>query len=102
MDRERVIRLGQGEAALFGYGSLLSIPSLESTLGRKYTGPFVPSRLAGWRRQWDAALPNTSFYTDTPQGRLYPDWILYLNVRREPGSVMNGMVFIVNPAELAA
>ena len=102
MGPERVIRLERGQTALFGYGSLLSIPSLESTLGREYTGPFVPSRLTGWRRTWDAALPNTTFYTETPEGRLYPRSILYLNVRRQRGSVMNGMVFVVNPTELAA
>ncbi|MCW5977702.1 MAG: gamma-glutamylcyclotransferase [Bryobacteraceae bacterium] len=96
-----VVKLGPGESAIFGYGSLLSIASLERTLGRKYGGPFLPCTLVGWRRSWDIAIPNSSFYTETEDGRMVPEMILYLNVRRDPATRMNGILFVVNQAELA-
>lgn len=96
------LRLRDGESALFGYGSLLSIESLERTLGRRYTGPFLVCWLEGWRRSWDVAMPNRVFYADLPSGRVYPEHILYLNIRRSPGSRVNGVLFVVNSEELAA
>jgi len=56
----------------------------------------------GWRRTWDAAMPNQTFYAETEDGRMTPEAILYLNVRRDAGSSINGMVFVVNQDELAA
>src|SRR5215471_12648882 len=96
------IQLQPGETALVGYGSLLSLPSLERTLGRAYTGPFLRCVVRGWRRTWDAAMPNKTFYTETAGGRMTPEAILYLNVRRDPASEINGVVFVVNQEELAA
>jgi hypothetical protein len=95
-----VIRPEPGQTALFGYGSLCSIASLERTLGRNYDGPFVRCEVEGWRRSWDVGMPNRAFYFDSPAGRVYPEHILYLNVTREPGSLLNGTLFLVNNAEL--
>lgn len=78
----------------------MSIESMESSLGRRYDGPFVPCAVAGWRRTWDVAMPNTVFYTDTPTGRLYPEKILYLNVRRDSGTLLNGILFVIRRADL--
>src|SRR6185503_11567458 len=101
---EPVIRLSPHRTALVGYGSLLSLTSLERTLGRAYTGPFLTCAVRGWRRTWDAAMPNDvpdkSFYEDRPQGRMTPEFILYLNVRRDPSTNVNGVVFVVDPDEL--
>lgn len=98
----KVVRLRQGESALFGYGSLISIESLERTLGHRYEGPFVICALEGWRRVWDVAMPNDTFFTETASGRMYPEYVLYLNVRREPGTLLNGVLFVVNQSELEA
>lgn len=96
------LSLRHGESALFGYGSLISKESLERTLGRRYTGPFIVCELAGWRRGWDVFMPNDrTFYTESPAGHMYPDKILYLNVRRMPGSATNGILFVVGPEDLA-
>lgn len=105
----KVVELKPDESALFGYGSLISIASLEKTLGRKYTGPFIVCELEGWRRGWDAAMPNKepkkkpnepTYYEETPSGRMYPDNILYLNVRQISDSLINGVLFVVNSKEL--
>lgn len=104
-----IVQLKSEESAIFGYGSLLSIASLEKTLGRKYSGPFIVCELEGWRRSWDVAMPNKEatkksgqwiFYAETPSGKMYPDNILYLNVRKVSGSRINGILFVVNPKEL--
>jgi len=95
-----VIRPQPGHTALFGYGSLCSIASLERTLGRKYDGPFLRCEVEGWRRSWDVGMPNQAYYFDSPAGRIYPEHILYLNVTREAGSLLNGTLFLVDSEEL--
>jgi cation transport regulator ChaC len=95
------LTLPPGHSLLFGYGSLLSIRSLERTLGRTYDGPFLPCTITGWRRSWDAAMSNDIYFTDTEDGPMYPENILYLNIRRDSGTRLNGVVFMVDEAELA-
>jgi len=96
------VALRLGEAAVFGYGSLLSRPSLHRTLQREYQGPFVPCVLTGWRRSWDVAMPNEAYYALQGPARLIPRHILYLNIRPEPGGFVNGVLFVVTAAELGA
>ena len=99
---EPTIRLESGETAIIGYGSLLSAKSLEKTLTREYDGPFIPCRIDGWRRSWDIAMPNQMFFYVENGERIYPENILYLNVRPEATSLMNCIVFVVRSAELEA
>lgn len=101
-ERDPLISLQPGQTALVGYGSLLSRWSLERTMGRSYTGPFLPCRVRGWRRTWDAAMPNRTFYEERCGGRMTPETILYLNVRRNAATELTAMVFVVDAEELAA
>jgi len=94
------VTLSPNKVAVFGYGSLISIASLERTLQRHYDGPFIVCNLEGWQRTWDVAMPNTTSYTETPQGRLYPKNILYLNLRPRSHSQLVGVLFVVSPREL--
>lgn len=97
------IKLQPGEHAIFGYGSLLSIASLERTLARRYDGPFVICDCIGWRRTWDVSMPNSTYsYFDESRSWVVPERILYLNIRPEQGRRMNGVLFIVNEEELKA
>lgn len=98
---DSVVTLLPGQTALVGYGSLLSIKSLERTLKRPYDGPFIPCTAKGWRRSWDAAIRNQEYFAETENGRMYPDHILYLNVRRDAAAVMNAILFVVDSEELA-
>jgi cation transport regulator ChaC len=99
---DAIVNLGEGETALFGYGSLLSVASLEATLGRRYAGPFVPARVRGWRRGWDVAVPNHRYSAGDGGATFRPRYILYLNVRPDQGTLLNGVVFVAGPAEVAA
>lgn len=96
------VHIGSGEAGIFGYGSLLSIASLERTLKQDYKGPFLSSSLPDWRRTWDVRQPNRAFYFETADGRMYPENILYLNVTRHPGAILNGVVIVVTIEQLLA
>ena len=81
----RTIRLEPGEHAVFAYGSLLSIASLERTLGRSYRGPFVVCSIDGWRRRWNVSMPNETFAYRDASGWVTPQRIFYLNVESPPG-----------------
>lgn len=97
---DTTVELSDDEVAVFGYGSLLSVVSLEKTLKRRYGGLFVACSIEGWRRAWDVAMPNQVFYAETPSGCLFPERIIYLNVTPRPGSLLNGVLFVVGPEEI--
>jgi hypothetical protein len=96
------VHIGSGEAGILGYGSLLSKASLERTLKREYQGPFLACSLPDWRRTWDVRQPNRAFYCETADGRMYPENILYLNVTRGEGAILNGVVIVVTREQLLA
>jgi cation transport regulator ChaC len=101
MDSSRVMQLEPGQSVIFGYGSLLSLRSLEMTLRRRCTDQYVRCILRGWRRTWDIAMANKTFFAEVDGQRMYPSAILYLNVRRQIGELLNGVAFAINPEELA-
>lgn len=96
----QTIQLAPGQHAIFGYGSLLSIASLERTLGREYVGPFLVCTLAGWRRRWNVAMPNQTFVYRENERWVTPQRIVYLNVEPANAGSVNGVVFVVNDEEL--
>jgi len=94
--------LPSGMSGLFGYGSLLLRSSMERTLGRPYTGATIVATVNGWRRTWDSIYPNQRFYFEPGSGgRCYPAHIIYLNIRRDPASAVNGLIYLVGPDDLA-
>lgn len=95
------ISVGAGMHAIFGYGSLLSVGSLERTLGRAYDGPFAVCDIEGWRRAWDVAMPNSAYFATVDDQRVFPRENLYLNIRPAPGETLTGVLFVVSAAELA-
>ena len=98
----RSLRLSNGQAAIFGYGSLLSQRSMELTLGRPYTGPRVACALSGWRRSWDVIMPNTTFFAEEHGSEFVPEHIIYLNVRPSSGAPANGVLYVLGLDELEA
>jgi len=101
MNTEAIVRLAPGEHALFGYGSLLSIASLERTLGRGYSGQWHMGRLHGWRRGWDVFMPRHPWLYRDAEGRVTrPERVIYLNLREQAGASCNGALFVVTDEEL--
>jgi hypothetical protein len=101
---QEIIQLQDNEVALFGYGSLNSVQSMERTLGRKYDGIFKTVYLQGWKRMWNVAMPNTGeykrFYFEENNQKIYPENILYLNIEKDESSTINGCLFIIQKSEL--
>ena len=95
------LRLGADEHALIGYGSLLSIESMQRTLGEQYTGPFHLVRLHGWQRGWDVQMPNTRWRYRDGQRIVTPEHVVYLNVRRAADRHINAALFVVTRDALA-
>jgi cation transport regulator ChaC len=90
------------QAALFAYGSLVSVPSAEATLGRpvEHAGTV---RLAGWRRRWSQVRDNRATektFAHAETG-VVPPHCLGLNIElggEGPGP--NGVLIEVSAAEL--
>jgi hypothetical protein len=47
-------------------------------------------------------MPNNKFYFQAGADRVYPRSILYLDVRRDPDRLLNGVLFVVDEPALAA
>jgi hypothetical protein len=59
---KRTLEIPQGSAGIVAYGSLISVPSLEQTLGHPYNGPIHEVHLGGYERMWTCVRP-----FDSPQ-----------------------------------
>jgi cation transport regulator ChaC len=88
--------------ALFAYGSLVSVPSAERTLGRSVEHAGVV-RLAGWRRRWSQVRDNRATektFADASSGAV-PSHCVGLNIEPEAsGPGPNGVLIEVSEAEL--
>jgi cation transport regulator ChaC len=96
------ITLSKGQILIFGYGSLLLPGSMESTLGRAYDRPRFPCGVKGWRRSWNAYMPNRSYYEPSGDGEFVPRNIIYLNVRPAPDTIINGVLYLLDAEEIEA
>jgi gamma-glutamylcyclotransferase (GGCT)/AIG2-like uncharacterized protein YtfP len=87
-------------AFVFGYGSLLRRPAA--------AGPPVPCRLRDHRRGWGVAMDNTrtipgyKYYVDMETGERPEVYVAFLDIRPEPDSAVNGVVFPVTDEVLAS
>ena len=54
------LEIPKGFAGIVAYGSLISLPSLEQTLGHKYEGPLHEVHLTGYERVWTCVRPFNS------------------------------------------
>jgi hypothetical protein len=55
--RKSTLEMPEGSAGIIAYGSLISLPSMEQTLGHKYTGPIYEVHLKGYERVWTCVRP---------------------------------------------
>ena len=87
--------------AVFAYGSLASLASLERTLGRPVEHAAL-ARLPGWRRRWSQARDNLASEKTfaLADGGAVPPYCLGLNLERAAGAGPNGALIEVSEAEL--
>lgn len=100
--KEDVVHLKEREVGIFGFGSLLSVSSLERTLGEPYQNPTLTCTITGWRRRWNITEPNEAVYAIGATGRYYPDRILFLNIEPRPNQVLNGLLAFIDKSNLPA
>ena len=86
---------------VFAYGSLLRA-------GTKLEHPAAaPCVLSGYRRGWNVAMdnrrtiPGYKYYLDAVTGQRPEVYVTFLNIRRDHGAHVNGVVFAVDVAMLA-
>ncbi len=95
-----------GKVALIGYGSLMSIASMERTLGHAYTDKFLPIHINGFERVWNFAVPNNGtrgpnlFYYIMAGDTIYPKSVIALNIQENRSMSMNACLFIIDTLEL--
>ena len=110
--KKPVLRIPEGHVAMFGYGSLMSKNFIENGLLQKnYKGPFLLAHLKGYKRSWTFAWPS-NLPSLEPDGNYYKDYILnkgdtiypqkihFLNIKKDPNSTINGVLYIVPKADL--
>jgi hypothetical protein len=102
----------EGHVAMFGYGSLMSKNLIETgLLDKAYNGPFLPAHLKGYKRSWTFAWPTdlplynvdstfTKDYILIEGDTIFPKYLHYLNIREDPNTVINGVLYIVPEADL--
>ncbi|MFG3557459.1 gamma-glutamylcyclotransferase family protein [Micromonospora sp. NPDC047557] len=97
---------GNGEIYVFGYGSLVSPQSVESTLGHEVDqARFNYAILAGWRRSWNVASDKGSHPERTfrlADGSEYTGVTVVLGIEESRSSAgCNGSVFPVSRQDLS-
>lgn len=95
-----------GKVALIGYGSLMSVASMERTLGHTYTDKFIPIHINGYERVWNFAVPNNGtrgpnlFYYVMAGDTIFPKNVMALNIQENRSKSMNACLFIIDTLEL--
>lgn len=91
--------------AVFGYGSLVNLASLEATLDRK-VDEHIMTYLDGWIRDWTVDIENTDKdrYFEFIDGTGLPEAFVVLNIRKDisinKSKSPNGILFECTQTEL--
>jgi hypothetical protein len=109
---KRILEIPQGFAGIVAYGSLISLPSMEQTLGHKYDGPVHEIHLRGWERVWTcvrplndpqaiaAGAPKIDVYF-LPDGERVPIiGAAELNIYPQKKGRINGILYLITDEEL--
>lgn len=104
-EKIETFKIPEGHVGMFGYGSLMSKNLIETgLLDKAYNGPFLPAHLKGYKRSWTFAWPTdlplynvdstfTKDYILIDGDTVYPKYLHYLNIREDPITVINGVLY---------
>jgi hypothetical protein len=111
-EKVKIFKIPEGHVGMFGYGSLMSKTLIEmGLLDKAYDGPFLPAHLKGYKRSWTFTWPtdlplynvDSTFSKDyilVEGDSIFPKYLHYLNIREDPNTVINGVLYIVPEADL--
>ncbi len=106
------LEIPKGFAGIFAYGSLISRPSMEASLGHKYEGPLHEVHLKGYERVWACVRPWNDPRAGAASTKKLDGYILRdskrlpilgaaeLNLFPSKEGRINGVLFLVTDEEL--
>lgn len=109
---ERILEIPSGLVGIVAYGSLISLPSLEQTLGHPYNGPIHEVHLEGYERMWTcvrpfndpqaiaAGAPRMDVYFLRDGERVPINGTAELNIYPKKKSRINGILYLIADEEL--
>ena len=105
--RKNTLEIPVGSGGIVAYGSLMSLPSMEQTLGHKYEGPIHQVHLMGYERAWTCVRPisegsrkiDASYLSGTE--RVPFTGAAELNIYPKDKAWINGILYMVTDEELA-
>lgn len=100
-----LMEIPDGSVGMVAYGSLISLPSMEQTLGHKYEGPIHQVHLTGYERAWTCVRP---WVAQKISAHILRDTELVpiigaaeLNIYANKRGRINGILYIITDEELA-
>jgi hypothetical protein len=106
------IKIQEGFAGMVGYGSLMSLKSLESTLGHQHNDSSYLIHLNGFIRAWTSYRPLNDPMANNPKAPQFYgfilqnndsipfDGIVQLNVESQEGSKINCILYLLSKEDL--
>jgi len=110
--RKSTIEIPEGSAGIIAYGSLISLPSMEQTLGHKYQGPINQIHLTGYERAWTCLRPNNDPLANSAGIKRIDAFFLrdnervpftgtvQLNIHPKKNGRINGILYLISNAEV--
>ncbi len=112
IQQKKTITIKEGFVGMIGYGSLMSLKSMESSLGRQYDDSVYTVHLKGFVRAWTSyRLFNDPIKSDSSRPKFYGfilqdndsipfDGIVQLNVESHKSQSINCILYIVSNEDI--
>lgn len=112
--RKITIEIPKGSAGIIAYGSLMSLPSMEQTLGHKYQGPIHRIHLRGYEREWICVRPFNDPRANSAGAKRIDAFFLRghervpfsgtaeLNIRPIKNGMINAILYLIGDAEMTS
>ncbi len=110
--RKGAVEIPEGFSGLVAYGSLISLPSMEQTLGHNYQGPTHQIHLTGYEREWACVRPfNDPLANSADRKRIEAfflrgnervpfDGTAELNIHEKKKGRINAILYVISNAEV--
>jgi hypothetical protein len=111
-DKKKTIEIKEGLSGMIGYGSLMSLKSLEQTLGHTYTDSIYQVHLNDYLREWSYFRPINDPQSNSKNGFKYYgfilentdsipfDGIINLNISPKEKSKINCILYLITMDDL--
>jgi hypothetical protein len=110
--RKSTLEIPEGFSGIIAYGSLISLPSMEQSLGHRYEGPLHEVHLTGYERVWTCVRPWNDPLATAAGAKKFDAYILRgtervpilgaaeLNLYPKKKGRINGVLYLITDEEL--